>query len=64
MNLFIRPRALFRQTVDSSTFNTGAAVTDTLTAAQESGTLFEIDGTDDIVVNMPALTHCKRRNNI
>ena len=48
-------RALFRQTVDSSTFNTGAAVTDTLTA-QESGTLFEIDGTDDIVVNMPALS--------
>jgi len=41
--------------VDSSTFNTGGAVTDTLTAAQ-SGTLFEVDGTGDIVVNMPALS--------
>ena len=48
-------RPNFRQTIDSSTFNTGAAVTDTLTV-QESGTLFEIDGTDDIVVNMPALS--------
>ena len=48
-------RALFRQTVDSSTFNTGAAVTDTLTA-QESGTLFEVDGTGDLIVNMPALS--------
>ena len=48
-------RPNFRQTVDSSTFNTGGAVTDTLTV-QESGTLFEIDGTDDIVVNMPALS--------
>ena len=47
-------RAKFRQTVDNSTFNTGAAVTDTLTA-QQSGTLFTIDGTDDIVINMPAL---------
>jgi len=47
-------RALFRQTVDNSTFNTGAAVTDTLTA-QQSGTLFTINGTDDIVINMPAL---------
>jgi len=47
-------RALFRQTVDNSTFNTAAAVTDTLTA-QQSGTLFTIDGTDDIVINMPAL---------
>ena len=41
--------------VDSSTFNTGGAVTSTLTAAQ-SGTLFEVDGTGDIVVNMPALS--------
>jgi len=48
-------RALFRQTVDNSTFNTGAAVTDTLTA-QQSGTLFTINGTDDIVINMPALS--------
>ena len=47
-------RAKFRQTVDNSTFNTGAAVTDTLTA-QQSGTLFTINGTDDIVINMPAL---------
>lgn len=48
-------RPNFRQTVDSSTFNTGGAVTDTLTV-QESGTLFEVDGTGDIVVNMPALS--------
>lgn len=48
-------RPNFRRTVDSTTLNTGAAVTTTLTTAQ-SGTLFEIDGTDDIVVNMPALS--------
>ena len=48
-------RPNFRQTVDSSTFNTGGAVTDTLTV-QESGTLFEVDGTGNIVVNMPALS--------
>jgi len=48
-------RALFRQTIDDTTFNTGAAVTDTLTV-QESGTLFTINGTDDIVINMPALS--------
>tara|TARA_R100001244_G_scaffold14351_1_gene15991 strand:- start:21 stop:563 length:543 start_codon:yes stop_codon:yes gene_type:complete len=48
-------RPNFRVTVDSSTFNTGGAVTDTLTRA-ESGTIFEIDGTGDIVVNMPALS--------
>ena len=41
--------------VDNSTFNTGGAVTDTLTIAQ-SGTIFTIDGTGDIVVNMPALS--------
>jgi hypothetical protein len=41
--------------VDNTTLNTGAAVTTTLTRAQ-SGTLFEVDGTDDIVVNMPALS--------
>jgi hypothetical protein len=41
--------------VDNSTFNTGAAVTDTLTVAQ-SGTIFTINGTEDIVVNMPALS--------
>ena len=48
-------RPNFRQTVDNSTFNTGGAVTDTLTRA-ESGTLFTVDGTGDIVVNMPALS--------
>ena len=48
-------RAKFRQTVDNSTFNTGATVTDTLTA-QQSGTLFTINGADDIVINMPALS--------
>jgi len=48
-------RPNFRVTVDNSTFNTGAAVTDTLTRA-ESGTIFTIDGTDDIVINMPALS--------
>ena len=48
-------RPNFRVTVDNTTLNTGAAVTTTLTTAQ-SGTLFEIDGTDDIVVNMPALS--------
>jgi len=48
-------RPNFRQTVDNSTFNTGGAVTDTLTRA-ESGTIFTIDGTGDIVVNMPALS--------
>jgi hypothetical protein len=41
--------------VDNTTLNTGAAVTTTLTAAQ-SETLFEVDGTGDIVVNMPALS--------
>ena len=41
--------------IDSTTFNTGSAVTSTLTVAQ-SGTLFEVDGTVDIVVNMPALS--------
>ena len=49
----VRPN--FRVTVDNTTLNTGAAVTTTLTTAQ-SGTIFEIDGTDDIVVNMPALS--------
>ena len=48
-------RPNFRQTVDNSTLNTGAAVTTTLTTAQ-SGTIFEVNGTDDIVVNMPALS--------
>jgi hypothetical protein len=47
----VRPN--FRVAVDNTTLNTGAAVTTTLTTAQ-SGTLFEVDGTDDIVVNMPA----------
>jgi hypothetical protein len=49
----VRPN--FRVTVDNATLNTGAAVTTTLTTAQ-SGTIFEVDGTDDIVVNMPALS--------
>jgi len=49
----IRPN--FRTTIDNATLNTGAAVTTTLTTAQ-SGTIFEVDGTDDIVVNMPALS--------
>ena len=44
-----------KQKIDNSTFNTGSAVTDTLTAA-ESGTLFTINGTGDIVVNLPALS--------
>jgi len=48
-------RPNFRVTVDNSTLNTGAAVTTTLTTSQ-SGTIFEVDGTDDIVVNMPALS--------
>ena len=47
-------RPNFRITVDNATFNTGGAVTDTLTIDQ-SGTLFNVDGTGDIVVNMPAL---------
>ena len=41
--------------VDNTTLNTGSAVTTTLTRAQ-SGTHFNINGTDDIVVNMPALS--------
>jgi len=48
-------RPNFRITVDNSTLNTGSAVTTTLTTAQ-SGTLFNIDGTGDIIVNMPALS--------
>lgn len=46
-------RPTFRVPVDNALLNTGAAVTITLTTAQ-SGTLFEVDGTDDIVVNLPA----------
>jgi len=48
-------QANIRIAVDNTTYNTGGAVTDTLTAA-ESGTIFNIDGTGDIVVNMPALS--------
>jgi len=44
-----------RRPIDKTTLNTGAAVTTTLTRAQ-SGTLFLINGTDNIVVNMPALS--------
>ena len=47
-------RPNFRITVDNSTLNTGGAVTTTLTTAQ-SGTLFNVDGTGNIIVNMPAL---------
>ena len=48
-------QANIRIAVDNSTYNTGAAVTDTLTAAQ-SGTIFNVDGTDDKVINLPALS--------
>ena len=48
-------RPNFRTSVDSTTLNTGADVTTTLTAAQ-SGTVFEVDGTGDLVINMPALS--------
>ena len=41
--------------VDSSTLNTGGDVTTTLTRNQ-SNTLFVLDGTGDLVVNMPALS--------
>ena len=41
--------------VDNSLLNTGGDVTTTLTQAQ-GGTHFNIDGTGDIVVNMPALS--------
>ena len=47
--------------IDSTTLNTGADVTTTLTRSQ-SGTLFEVDGTGDIVVNMPALSQITRYN--
>ena len=40
--------------VDNSTLNTGGAVTTTLTRAQ-SGTHFNINGAENIIVNMPAL---------
>jgi hypothetical protein len=45
----------WKRKIDSATLNTGADVTTTLTAAQ-SGTLFVLDGTGDLVVNMPALS--------
>ena len=45
----------YRRTINQVLFNTGADVTSTLTRAQ-SGTLFLIDGTGDIVVNLPALS--------
>lgn len=48
-------RPNFRTAVNSTLLNTGAAVTTTLTRDQ-SGTVFAIDGTDDIVVNLPALS--------
>ena len=45
----------YRRTINQVLFNTGADVTSTLTRAQ-SGTLFLIDGTGNIVVNLPALS--------
>ena len=45
----------WRRKVDNTTFNTGGAVTSTLTAAQ-SGTHFNVDGTGNIVINAPALS--------
>ena len=48
-------RAKFRKTIDNATFNTGGAVTETLTV-QNSGTLYTVDGTGNIVVDMPALS--------
>jgi len=48
-------RPNFRTAVNNALLNTGAAVTTTLTRDQ-SGTIFTIDGTDDIVVNLPALS--------
>tara|TARA_Y100000034_G_scaffold125796_1_gene176053 strand:- start:205 stop:708 length:504 start_codon:yes stop_codon:yes gene_type:complete len=45
----------YKKQVDNATLNTGSGVTHTLTAA-ESGTHFNIDGTGNIVVNMPALS--------
>ena len=41
--------------VIDTTFNTSAAATGTLTAAQ-SGTLFLIDGTDDNVITLPTVS--------
>jgi hypothetical protein len=46
---------LSKKKVNNSLLNTGAAVTTTLTAGQ-GGTHFNINGTDDIVINMPALS--------
>ena len=48
-------RPNFRQTVDNSTLNDNSGVTTTLTRAQ-SGTLFTINGTGNVVVNLPALS--------
>lgn len=45
----------YKKKVDNTTLNTGSGVTHTLTAA-ESGTHFNVDGTGNIVVNMPALS--------
>lgn len=42
-------------TVDSTTLNTGGDVTTTLTREQ-TNTMFVLDGTGDLVVNMPALS--------
>jgi len=48
-------RPNFRQTVDDSTFNAGEDVDTTLTTAQ-SGTIFNVVGTHDNIVNLPALS--------
>lgn len=45
----------YKKVIDSTTLNTGGAVTTTLTRAQ-SGTIFTVDGTGDIVVNMPTVS--------
>ena len=41
--------------VDNTTFNTGGAVSSTLKAT-DSGTHYNIDGTGNIVITMPALS--------
>jgi hypothetical protein len=49
----VRPN--FRVSVDNSTFAGAGGATSTLTV-QQSGTTFIVNGTDDNVVNMPALS--------
>lgn len=54
-NATVSGTASFRRLTDTSSLTDVAGSTITLTAAQ-SGTLFEIDGTENNVVNMPALS--------